>query len=181
MQSENTFNGEYSNMPPPGLAAPGVMPPLPVAPSTDPSQNYFMNINQGIGNGFGPMFFNLRDPVAAKTNDPIKQPTSWHVPIIVVSVIFLGCLVVGIVGQSAGFLDVGGMVPMIVVSYLLYLGIAICCSDMRGYLANMKRFVDFQDTYDKMCKGRGYFHFWIECYHYETRTRTVRRNGKTHT
>ena len=49
----------------------------------------------------------------------------------------------------------------------------------------MKKFDQYQETYDQMVKGKGYFTFWIECYHYETyrdsKGRSHTRKVVTHT
>jgi hypothetical protein len=49
----------------------------------------------------------------------------------------------------------------------------------------MKKFEQYQETYDQMVKGKGYFSFWIECYHYETyrdsKGRSHTRKVVTHT
>ncbi len=56
--------------------------------------------------------------------------------------------------------------PILLSPYGLYLIVSIFCSDIRGYITNLKKFDEYKQTYDKMTKGRGYFVFWIECYHY---------------
>jgi hypothetical protein len=45
-------------------------------------------------------------------------------------------------------------------------------------------FDDYKQTYDKMVKGKGYFTFWIECYHYktvQTKNRSRQQKVVTHT
>ena len=54
---------------------------------------------------------------------------------------------------------------MVILSYLFYLCSVCCCNDILDYLNNTKKLDDYQSTYDKMVEGRGYFTFWIECYH----------------
>lgn len=61
-------------------------------------------------------------------------------------------------------------IALVVVTYLIYLIGSIFCSEIRGYITNLKKFDEYKQTYDKMVIGRGYFHFWIECYHYKTVT-----------
>lgn len=66
----------------------------------------------------------------------------------------------------------------------MYINTALCCSDIKEYINNLKKFDDYKETYDKMVNGKGYFRFWIECYHYVTvRTKkgTRRRKVVTHT
>jgi hypothetical protein len=61
---------------------------------------------------------------------------------------------------------------------------SICCSSIREYISNIKKFEQYQALYNQMVKGRGYFHFWIECYHYvtvRTKNGTSRRKVVTHT
>ena len=50
---------------------------------------------------------------------------------------------------------------MLIGGYLVYAGVSICLSDIRGYITNLKKFDDYKTTYDKMVAGRGYFNFWI--------------------
>ena len=101
----------------------------------------------------------------AKTNEPIKQDSSMHVPVLVFTIIFWGCLAVGAAGMDS-FIGTVGAVLMIVFSYLIYLIVSCCCSDVRGYMLNMKAFDDYKTMYDGMVNGKGYFSFWIQCYHY---------------
>lgn len=83
------------------------------------------------------------------------------------------------------FLSLTIFIAMVVISYTVYLCVACCCSDIKGYIENMKKFDSYQETYDNMVKGQGYFTFWIECYHYVTvyhgKGRTSRRKVVTHT
>lgn len=153
------------------------MPPPPMNP------NAFMACNEGIANGFGAMFFNIRDPGFTQKNVPIKQEASYHISVIVVSFILIGGIIVGAVGFM-NFLDIGGTIGIILGTYFLYVMFAICCSDIRSYVSNMKKFGEYAGTYQKMRNGRGFFRFWIECYHYVTvRTKkgTSRRKVVTHT
>ena len=39
----------------------------------NPDNKVFTICNQGVANGFGDMFFNIRDPTFAQKNDPVKQ------------------------------------------------------------------------------------------------------------
>lgn len=106
-----------------------------------------------------------------------------HVSILVSTLILIGGIVGGIIllGMPDNF---GAGIGVLVGGYLVYAGVSICLSDIRGYITNMKKFDDYKTTYDKMVTGRGYFHFWIECYHYRTvRTKNGTRRQKvvTHT
>lgn len=131
------------------------------------NRNAFINCNQGIANGFGAMFFNLRDPNFKQTNQPIKKNSSMHIVILISTIIYVACLIVGVVGLDT-FLPLGATIGMIVGPYCLYLLLSICCSELREYLSNMKKFDGYQETYNQMVKGKGFFKFWIVCYHYET-------------
>ena len=55
---------------------------------------------------------------------------------------------------------------MVIISYVCYLCSAIFCSEIKDYLENMKKYDQYQETYDQMTAGKGYFKFHIECYHY---------------
>ena len=57
------------------------------------------------------------------------------------------------------FLDIGGTIAIIIVFYALYVIIAICCSDIRTYVSNMRSFGDFAGTYQKMRNKQGFFKF----------------------
>lgn len=73
---------------------------------------------------------------------------------------------------------------MAILSYFFYLCISCCCSDIKSYIENTKKYDAYQGTYDKMVQGKGYFSFYIECYHYiNTGTGRHRRRRKvvTHT
>ena len=113
----------------------------------------------------------------AKTNDPIKQDSSVHAPVLVTNLIFWAGIAVSGAGSN-NFLVAGAVAAIIVVSYLIYLIAVCCCSDMKGYINNLKAFDDYKKTYDGMVAGKGFFTFWIECYHYQTRTD---HKGHTHT
>ncbi len=70
----------YAQNPPPNQPYPYPIQPQninmannnAVYPPPDPNQDYFAACNQGISNGFGAMFFNMRDPTFRQTNVPIK-------------------------------------------------------------------------------------------------------------
>jgi hypothetical protein len=139
-------------------AADPMLAQAPDAISYNP--NTFAACNQGIANGFGAMFFNVRDPSFTQQNIPVKQNSSLHLPVVIFNVIFMACLIVGLIGLGA-FLDIGAMIGMIVGSYLVYLIIGCCCSDIKDYVQNTKKFDDFQATYNQMVRGKGFFRFWI--------------------
>lgn len=145
--------------------------------------NAFNACNEGIANGFGAMFFNIRDPSFKQTNQPIKQEPSLHVALLVGSIIFFACIIIAGIGYKT-FLKMNGAIGILVSSYVVYLFLSIFCSELREYISNMKKNSDYEQTYNKMVEGRGYFTFWIECYHYVTvRTKkgTSRRKVVTHT
>lgn len=104
--------------------------------------------------------------------------------VVIFNLVFIGWLVTGMIGLN-NFLSLGLVIGLICGLYVLYLIIGCCCSDIKEYIHNMKKFDQYQETYDQMVKGRGYFSFWIECYHYQTyrdsKGRTHRRKVVTHT
>ena len=106
------------------------------------------------------MFFNMNDPAIAQTNVPQKQDSSMHLAVLVGSVfLFAGVIVVGIGANN--FLT-GVAIGLIVgFAYLIYIISTICCSDIRGYITNLKKFDEYAETYDSMVKGKGFFRFWI--------------------
>lgn len=73
-------------------------PLQPFVPQPPMMGGYFAACNQGVANGFGAAFFNIRDPNFNQTNTPVKQPSSLHLPVVVFNMIFLACLAVGLVG-----------------------------------------------------------------------------------
>ena len=120
----------------------------------------------------------------AKSNEPIKQEPSKHIPVLVTTLIVWAAFGVGGAGVNNFFSStITGVI--IGISYLIYLCVTCCCSDVRGYITNMKAFDDYKNMYDMMVNGKGFFTFWIECYHYETRTdskgRSRRHKVVTHT
>ena len=104
-----------------------------------------------------------------KKNDPVKLDSSKHVAVVVVSILLLAAIIVCAIGFN-NFLSALAFGLILGLTYLLYIIIAICCSDTRGYITNLKRFDEYKVIYDSNVEGKGYFEFWIECYHYETRT-----------
>jgi hypothetical protein len=143
----------------------------------------FAQCNQGIANGFGPMFFNLRDPTFIKTNAPTEQRPSYHVPVLIANLAFYAFFIGALVGNSNRTLSLIIALIFIFVSYGIYVGVTCFLSDVRPYLRNSKRMDEYEATYNKMATGRAYFKFWIQCYHYTTRynsrTRTTSRHRVT--
>lgn len=132
---------------------------------------------------FGIMYFNMNDPRVAEKNVPQKQEASMHCAVIVVSSILFGAVILVAIGSN-NFLSVTAVALIFVFAYLIYLVSVCCCSNIKGYITNLKKFDDYSTIYNKMVAGRGYFHFWIECYHYRTvRTKNGTRREKvvTHT
>ena len=84
------------------------------------------------------MFFNVRDPNFTQKNVPVKQGSSYHVAAFVVSFILIGGIIVAAVGFMK-FLDLGATIALIAGTYFLYAFFAICCSDIRSYVSNMKK------------------------------------------
>lgn len=78
------------------------------APSLDP--NVFAACNQGVANGFGAMYFNIRDPTHTQKNVPVKQSPSMHLPVIIFNLIFFALLAVAVAGYNK-FLEVGAIRP----------------------------------------------------------------------
>ena len=147
-----------------------------------PALANFAACNEGIANGFGAMFFNIRDPAFTQTNHPAKRDASKHIPLAAGTVILIAGVAVGVAGVHS-FLTVAGSVILIVISYIIYLACGCAFSELREYISNLKHLDDYQQTFSKMAQGRGYFKFSIECYHYETvwrSKRTERRKVVTH-
>jgi hypothetical protein len=113
------------------------MTPYPPAPPVNAYAN--QQITQGIANAFGPFFFNMHDPNIAKTNIPMKQSASMHIPVIVVTLLLIAGIIIGIILFGKYHIPSGGAI-LIVGSYLIYLAVTICMSDIRGYITNLRQF-----------------------------------------
>ena len=105
----------------------------------------------------------------SKTNEPIKQESSKHFPVVITSLMVWAGIAVGAIGLN-NFFQAAVTGVIIGISYLIYIIATCCCSDVRGFITNLKAFDDYKNMYDIMVNGKGYFNFWIECYHYETQT-----------
>ena len=99
-------------------------------------------------------------PTMMKNNDPVKQDSSMHVPVIVASILFWAGIIVGAVGLD-NFLEAVITGVIIGITYLIYLIVSCCCSDMRGYVTNLQAFDDYKKIYDTMVNGKGFFSFYI--------------------
>jgi hypothetical protein len=106
------------------------------------------------------MFFNMRDPILHRTNDPTKIRASWHIAVVVANLIFLGWLIAAMVGYNV-YISAGLAIGLIVGLYVVYIIVGCCCSDIKPFIENMKKFDQYQETYDGMVRGKGFFRFWI--------------------
>ena len=127
-------------------------------PSSPIDPQIFKTCHQGIADGFGEMFFNLRDPTFTQKNVPVRQEASYPISISVVSFILFGAVILGAVGFN-NFLDIGGTIAIILVAYFFYIIFAFCCSDIITYMGNIKKISDFGENYQKMRNKRGFFKF----------------------
>lgn len=83
-----------------------------------------------------------------------------HVNCIVGSVIFFAGVIVSGVGAN-NFLEMLAVGLIIGITYLIYLIAVICCSSIKGYITNLKKFDEYKTIYDSMVTAKGHFHFWI--------------------
>jgi hypothetical protein len=67
-------------------------------PQNQPIMDPFMACNQGIANGFGAMFYNMRDQTIQKSNLPVKAESSMHIPILALTLLYIAGVIVGIIG-----------------------------------------------------------------------------------
>ena len=88
-------------------------------------------------------------PAMMKNNHPIRQPASYHITVLVASLIGWGGLIVGAVGAN-NFLNIFATVAIVIASYIVYLCVSYHCSDAKDYLQNMKAFMEYKEMYDKM-------------------------------
>ena len=76
-------------------------------------------------------------------NVPVKQDSSYHGKVLFFNIVFLGLLIFGAVCLNRLFgLEI--FLPMVIISYLCYLCSAICCSEIKDYLDNMKKYDQYQ-------------------------------------
>ena len=102
--------------------------------------------------GWGPMYFNVRDPNFTQKNEPIKQPSSMHINVVISSIILYAWVIVIAIGLY-NFLDIGLAFGLFAAFYVIYFCCSCCCSDIKEYINNMKPFDHYQGTYDQMVKG----------------------------
>ncbi len=74
-------------------------------PQNQPTLDPFMACNQGIANGFGAMFYNMRDPTVQKSNLPVKAPSSMHIPVLIFTLLFIAGIAVGVIGYRVFLQD----------------------------------------------------------------------------
>lgn len=86
-------------------------------------------LNNAIAQGFGPMFFNIRDPLFGKSNTPVKLKPSFHVPIIIGTLLMLIGLGIAVVGWKT-FMPTNGSIYLIVGSYVVYLCASCFCGEI---------------------------------------------------
>jgi len=67
-----------------------------------------------------------------------------HVSVIVVTVILFAGVGVGVGGMGSLFADSTGPILLIVIPYFIYLIVAICCSQTRGFITNLKSFDNYK-------------------------------------
>jgi len=87
-------------------------------------------------------------------------PPSKHILILIMTIIMIGGIVVAIIGLNK-FLQLYMVAILIAAPFLLYIGITFCCSQIRGYIFNLKKFDQYQNIYNTMKLGKGYFTFFI--------------------
>lgn len=102
-----------------------------------------------------------------------------HTVSILGTLLMIGGIVAFAIGFRKYFQDFIAYV-ILGLPYLVYLLLALRCSDVKGYISNLKKFIEYKKTYDAMIKGTGYFVFWIECYHYPTIAEQVVENQSMH-
>ena len=102
----------------------------------------------------------MRDPNFRQTNQPVKKEASLHVALAIATALFIAGLAIGGAGYK-NYLEVGGVIGVMVGCWFFYVLIALCYSDLRAYLHNTKRNAEYEYTYNKMVQGKGFFKFWI--------------------
>jgi hypothetical protein len=103
-----------------------------------------MPINQAINQGYGQFFYNMSDPHIAKSNAPIKQDASMHVAVIVCTLLLIGGVVGGVILLKSGDQNFGAGIGCLIGGYVVYSIASICCSDIRGYITNLKKFENYK-------------------------------------
>lgn len=119
------------------------------------------------------------DPtLGLKKNEPVKVESSKHWKALVGNIFLIAGIAVMAVGMT-GALQLGPSLGSVGGGVVLYIILAVCCSDIRKYIFNLKRLADYEATYNKMRQGRAYFIFSIECYHYKTTTVRTKKGTST--
>lgn len=108
----------------------------------------------------------------------MKVESSKHWKVLAGTIFLFAGIAVMAVGMR-GVLDLGPSLGAVGVGVVLYVILAVCCSDIRKYIFNLKRLADYEATYNKMRQGRAYFVFSIECYHYKTTTVRTKKGTST--
>ena len=85
----------------------------------------------------------MRDPNFTKKNEPVKQPSSLHLPVVIFNGILLIWVILVIVGYNK-FLSAGLAFGLLGGLYVLYFCFSCCCSDIKDYVHNMKPFDSYQ-------------------------------------
>lgn len=130
-------------------------------------------IDVNIAQTFGAAFFNTQDPYYLEhKNVPRRVENSIHLWVLLLNLYMIGSIAGGVVCylvQAFPTSPVVGPAMIIAQGYLIYIIVAICCSESRKYIMNVKPYTEYQNTYNGMVQGKPYFQFYITCYHYETR------------
>lgn len=129
--------------------------------------------------GFNTFYYNALDPsLALKKNEPVAVASSKHWAVLVGNILLIAGIVVMAIGMGK-FLEIGTAIGAAAGGIVVYLILAVFCSDIRKYIFNLKKLSDYEALYNKMRQGRSYFVFSIECYHYKTTTVRTKKGTST--
>ena len=67
------------------------------------------------------------------------------------------------------YMDEGSAIGLLVGAYVFYVAIVCIWSDVPKYVSDLTVFRECANQHEEMVRGRGYFTFSIECYHFENR------------
>lgn len=99
---------------------------------------------------------------------------SRHIRSLIATIFLIGGVTTGLCVYflDPGALSLGGLIGILVSSYIFYLLLACVCNDLFSYLSHTEHGTLFEGEYNKIRALIGRFRFYAECYHNEIRVHT---------
>jgi hypothetical protein len=132
-----------------------------------------------------PVDRDVRASFAADRNQLQVVSSSYHIRSLIATVFLVAGFASGLCVYflNPGALSTGGLVAILVCSYVFYLLLACICNDLSSYLSHIGRGTLFESQYNQVRALIGRFKFYAECYHNELRVHTnytTDSNGNQH-